>query len=284
MVDSDAARLAALMRRQGLTDPALAEMAGTTKQTIYKLRKGKQRLSKEWAMRLAPHLHADWHELLGRQPEPDQSDFDTDPRDPNRDDKVEEANEVEQGEITRRNKEKSELLARSTHNFYSKLTKFKVEMSPEIIESLKNVEWENFKIPEYSARVNAEIDAKAPEPGIDDAPSVLAIWQVPADYWRAFVSHPAAVCFIQVVGDSMEPEYPSGERVAVDTSHTVPSPPGVYVVWDGFAFTLKRVELLLGTAPPVVRLSSNNPAYPPYERPAADVHISGRVLGKWAWK
>jgi len=113
---------------------------------------------------------------------------------------------------------------------------------------------------------------------------VLAEWHIPADYLRSHAPNPSAVKIIRVVGDSMEPEYPAGDRVLVDTSHRVPSPPGVYVVWDGFALLLKRVEVLMGTEPRTARLSSANPAYPPYERPVSELAIQGRVMGKWVWK
>lgn len=111
-----------------------------------------------------------------------------------------------------------------------------------------------------------------------------ATWSIPGDYLRAFASEPAAVRIVRVAGDSMEPDYPSGERVAVDTGHTIPSPPGVYVVFDGFGLVLKRIEVVLGSSPPMVRLMNINPAYATYERPLADVRIQGRVIGKWMWK
>ena len=66
------------------------------------------------------------------------------------------------------------------------------------------------------------------------------------------------------------------------------------MLWDGDGLVVKRVEPVCppgartGAAahsvPDLgqgrVRLLSANPDYPPYERPAADVHIVGRVLWK----
>lgn len=113
---------------------------------------------------------------------------------------------------------------------------------------------------------------------------VLAEWSIPADFLKAYAPDPSAVKIIRVVGDSMEPEYPAGDRLIVDTSHQIPSPPGVYVVWDGFALVVKRLEVIMGPEPRMLRLSSSNPAYPPYERPVAEVLVQGRVLAKWVWK
>jgi phage repressor protein C with HTH and peptisase S24 domain len=137
-----------------------------------------------------------------------------------------------------------------------------------------------------------ELDVRAQGgSGADDAPlngdgahMVLAEWTLPVDYLRAYVTSPAAVRIIRIVGDSMEPHYAAGDRVLVDTSHNVPSPPGVYVIWDGFGLVLKHVEVLAGRRPATARLSSDNPAYAPYEVAVEDLKVQGRVMGKWVWK
>jgi len=113
---------------------------------------------------------------------------------------------------------------------------------------------------------------------------VLAEWTIPGDYLRANTPDVSAVRIIRVIGDSMEPEYPAGDRVLVDTSHRSPSPPGVYAVWDGFGLVLKRLESIIGSDPPRVRLSSANSAYPPYEISVESLVVQGRVLAKWVWK
>ena len=143
------------------------------------------------------------------------------------------------------------------------------------------------RIPEYDVRPQAGVDGEIGpmETNGDHAiHPIVAEWMIPGDYLRAFVSEPGALRIVRVAGDSMEPEYPAGERVAVDTSHTIPSPPGVYVLWDGFGLVLKRVEIILGAAPPSVRISSINPAYPPYERLLSEIRVQGRVIGKWTWR
>lgn len=139
-------------------------------------------------------------------------------------------------------------------------------------------------IPEFDVRPQAGGGAEMPALDGDGNHLVVGTWSMPADYLRAFAAEPGAIRIIRVAGDSMEPEYPAGERVAVDTSHTIPSPPGVYVLWDGFGLVLKRVEILLGSDPPKIRLSSINPAYQPYERYLSEVVINGRVIGKWMWR
>ncbi|MFT8491041.1 XRE family transcriptional regulator [Gluconobacter oxydans] len=57
-------RLADFMARARLTDPELGRRADTSKQQIFKLRKGERKMSREWAERLAPHLGVTWPELM----------------------------------------------------------------------------------------------------------------------------------------------------------------------------------------------------------------------------
>ena len=155
------------------------------------------------------------------------------------------------------------------------------------------------QLPPRSARTKIPVTISIPEldvramggAGADDAAldgngahPVLAHWSIPVDFLRSYAPSPEAVRIIRVVGDSMEPAYPAGDRVLVDTSHQTPSPPGVYVVWDGIGLMLKHVQILAGRTPPVAQLSSSNPAYETYEVPLADLKIQGRVMGKWVWK
>jgi phage repressor protein C with HTH and peptisase S24 domain len=143
---------------------------------------------------------------------------------------------------------------------------------------------EAVSVPELDVRPQAGDGGELPILDGNGHHPVVATWSMPGDYLRAFATDPGAIRIVRVAGDSMEPEYPAGERVAVDTSHRIPSPPGVYVLWDGFGLVLKRVEILLGSDPPRVRISSINPAYPPYERLLGEVVVNGRVIGKWQWK
>ncbi len=58
-----------------MIDPRLADLAGTTKQQIFKLRRGERNLTVQWAQRLAPHLGVEWYELVEGEnpPAPDPS-------------------------------------------------------------------------------------------------------------------------------------------------------------------------------------------------------------------
>ena len=109
-------------------------------------------------------------------------------------------------------------------------------------------------------------------------------WLMPKDVVHAqTTAGPDGLRIITVYGDSMEPTLPPGCRVLVDTGDRVPSPPGLFVVWDGLGLVIKRIELIAHSQPLTVRLSSDNPIYESYERTVDEAHISGRVIGRWAW-
>lgn len=113
---------------------------------------------------------------------------------------------------------------------------------------------------------------------------VVAEWQVPSGIVRGYSTAPAAdLRFITVMGDSMEPTLQPGQRVLVDTGDRQPSPPGVFVVWDGLGLVIKRVQMLPHSEPPRVKITSDNAKYDPYERTIEEAYIQGRVIGQWRW-
>ena len=76
--------------------------------------------------------------------------------------------------------------------------------------------------------------------------------------------------------------YPT-QRILVDAGDTKPSPPGIFVVWDGLGLVVRRVALLPDIDPARVKITSDNPKYDPSERTVDEAHIQGRVIGQWRW-
>lgn len=132
-----------------------------------------------------------------------------------------------------------------------------------------------------------EIDIQAAAGGgrlEDDENKRTVQWQVPTDFLRrATTSIPEALRIISVIGDSMAPLFETTDKVIIDTAQRTPSPPGVFVLWDGMGFVLKRISYIADTDPPKIKITSDNVKYDPYERVADEVHIQGRVIGKWLW-
>lgn len=108
-------------------------------------------------------------------------------------------------------------------------------------------------------------------------------WVIPRKFLSSFVKDTENLRIISVSGESMSPEYKHGDKVLVDISHKTPSPPGVYVVWDGYGVVIKRLEALAGKNPPSIRLSSANTLYADYECSAEDLIVFGKVVGRWDW-
>lgn len=121
-------------------------------------------------------------------------------------------------------------------------------------------------------------------PDLSDPQAMIAEWQIPFDFLRSHTqAAPASLRIIRVHGDSMVPDFRPGERVLVNTDDRLPSPPGVFIVWDGFGLVIKRLEVIPYSEPATVRLISANADYAVYERPLADVTVNGRVIGRWQW-
>ncbi|MDX2112551.1 MAG: LexA family transcriptional regulator [Alphaproteobacteria bacterium] len=77
-------------------------------------------------------------------------------------------------------------------------------------------------------------------------------------------------------GDNMEPTLCHNDMVMVDTTQKTPSPPGIFICFDGLGLTARRLELLPGERR--LRLMSDNSQYSMFERDADDTIIIGRVV------
>jgi phage repressor protein C with HTH and peptisase S24 domain len=113
-------------------------------------------------------------------------------------------------------------------------------------------------------------------------------WSFP-EYWLRTMldAAPADIKLITIKGDSGQSDpakatdIDPGDKVFVNVSDRRPSPPGLFVLWDGLAFVAKRVQMVPGSNPIRVRLSSNNPAYEPYEVSIEDAQIQGRIVARF---
>lgn len=109
--------------------------------------------------------------------------------------------------------------------------------------------------------------------------AVIAHWHVPAHILRQFTPGPAeGLYWLTNRGTSMEPVIGANTPVLVDTKDRGPSPPAIYVVFDGFGLVTKYVEPIAHSNPGRVRISSANPAFQPYERTLEEAFIQGRVI------
>lgn len=91
-------------------------------------------------------------------------------------------------------------------------------------------------------------------------------------------ARPEDLRMIFVEGDNMAPTLCQGDMILVDITKKKPSPPGIFVLFDGFGLVTKRLEFLSNSTPPSLRILSDNPQYLPYERAIAETNIIGRVV------
>lgn len=106
-----------------------------------------------------------------------------------------------------------------------------------------------------------------------------AHWHFPADWVRTELrAHATDLRIITIDGDSMEPLLMPGDKVLIDTQRRTPTPPGVFVLFDGLGLVAKQVEHVPNTEPPRLAITSANPRYQRYDRTAEEVTIVGRVV------
>lgn len=81
---------------------------------------------------------------------------------------------------------------------------------------------------------------------------------------------------LYVRGDSMEPTLCHNDIVLIDSSKKTPSPPGIFILFDGYGLVAKRLEYASDSKN--MRVISDNPQYSTYERSALETFIIGRVV------
>lgn len=89
---------------------------------------------------------------------------------------------------------------------------------------------------------------------------------------------PSDLGLLYVRGDSMEPSLCHNDIVMVDTTKKTPTPPGIFVLFDGFGLVAKRLEYVADAGLKQLRIISDNPQYSTYERSLEETLIIGRVV------
>lgn len=139
-------------------------------------------------------------------------------------------------------------------------------------------------IPELDINPQAGFGAEMPPLNGNGEHIVIAEWVLPRGFFGKSIQDTNHLRLLEVRGDSMQPDYMAGDKVLVDISQKGPTPPGVYVLWDGFGLVLKQIELMVGRRPPTILISSINKNYATYECLLEDISIGGRIIGRWDWK
>lgn len=102
-----------------------------------------------------------------------------------------------------------------------------------------------------------------------------------AGFRQRYGAAPNSVFIDEVRGDSNVPTLMPGEPVMIDGQDRRPSPPGLFLCWDGLGMVMKRIEFVPNSLPPKVLIKSDNPRYETYERLLEEITIYGRIIGRW---
>jgi len=104
-----------------------------------------------------------------------------------------------------------------------------------------------------------------------------------ASFSRSLVEYelrakPTDLLAIQIEGNSMSPDFQSGDQLLVDKRKTSLAQPGAFCLWDGDGYVVKYIEKVHDSEPQKVRVISANQIYSTVERLADEVRILGRVV------
>ena len=91
-------------------------------------------------------------------------------------------------------------------------------------------------------------------------------------------ANPRDLKIVTVHGDAMEPLLCEGDRLVIDTARTRPTTGELCALWDGNSLAVRRVEIVHGTEPAQLRLTTANPNYAPVTCLAEEAHIVATVL------
>ncbi len=80
---------------------------------------------------------------------------------------------------------------------------------------------------------------------------------------------------LQALDDSMAPTLQEGDTVLVNIADVPEVPDGLFAIVDRLGITLRRIS---AAEPGALLVATDNPAFRSQERPAADIHILGRVV------
>ncbi len=106
-------------------------------------------------------------------------------------------------------------------------------------------------------------------------------WVIPANILNARTQAPPdKIKIFQVRETAMESEFKQGEYVLVDLSDRTPTPPGVFLVSDGFGHMLRNCAFMPKTHPPTVRVSALQQGFMAQTLKLEDFLITGRVIAK----
>lgn len=94
---------------------------------------------------------------------------------------------------------------------------------------------------------------------------------------------PENIKIFQIRENVMEPQFYHGEYVLVDISDQKPSPPGIFIVSDGFGHMVRQCAYVPKSSPPQIRISATNKNFEPHNMEPDEFALVGRVIARLQW-
>lgn len=132
---------------------------------------------------------------------------------------------------------------------------------------------ESVAIPECSVRVSQSGALEMSEQAQNN------LWILPRRYLMDELRVPPGRLVIhEVHGDAMAPTLVAGDRVLVNLDDQHTSDAGIFLIAEGKGDTLRRLESVPGSRPPLLKLICDNSRHGTYEVPEAATRVIGRVV------
>lgn len=115
----------------------------------------------------------------------------------------------------------------------------------------------------------------------DAGPANITEWIIPSNILSGRTKAPSdQIKIFEVRENTMEPDFRRGEHVLIDLSDKRPSPPGVFVVSDGFGHLIRQCEFLPGVQPPEIKVSAKDKSFQPQILKSDEFKVVGRIIAK----
>lgn len=124
-----------------------------------------------------------------------------------------------------------------------------------------------------------ELDARTARNGDLETAASIIDWGLPRHFVARLLPFGAGkIRIIHQCGDSMVPTVQPGQCLMVDIDDRTPDPPGLFAVWDGMSVSIRRLEYIAMSNPPMIRVMRDNQRYSSQEVPLSDLRVCGRVV------
>jgi plasmid maintenance system antidote protein VapI len=131
-----------------------------------------------------------------------------------------------------------------------------------------------------AVRKTYTVKAQDGQDGFDDGSPPPSEWSIPSVISSQAAGPNKTNRVFQVRESFMEPEFKRGEHVLVDIADRKPSPPGAFIISDGFSNMLRYCEYTPKSGDTEIRISARRNGFQPQTLKPGDFLVIGRVIAK----